>query len=936
MKDFRRTLEDCLLEDIGFSGPWFTWERGRILDRNIRERIDRCVATDSWSQIFPNYSLRHLLHSFSDHCPLLAETEDGRRRSNTPHFCFESWWVLEDSCEKEVKKLWEDSSGPYLNRMKSLTQGLKAWVDRMKFSHKGTAHRLNRRIEELNDEERSKETLVELMEVKLHLNMEMDKEERYWEQRARVNWLQMGDKNTSFFHKYASQRRRINRIRGLQRSDGSIATDESEIEEIARVYFSTLFESKGVGDMEHILSGINACISDGMNQSMLNPYTEAEIIEALNGMGPTKASGSDGFPAIIYQKFWHIVGKDTTDFCLNIIAKAVANRLQKVLDVCIDDSQSAFVPGRLITDNVLLAYEAYDRVEWPFIKGVMARMGFADGFIDLIFRCISSVQYSILSNGEEGSSFRSTRGLQQGDPLSPYLFLFCGEKLSVLMRLAGQENMIKDVKVSREAPSITHLMFADDCILFGDVSNRGINVLKEIIREYEVCSGQCVNFEKSTVLFSSNVTDQERNVSQWTAKGLLLKGLGWRIGDGQKVSIWEDRWVPGDEILNCQNLSQNPSLVKVAELIDNNTRRWNEELILRTFAERDAERILSIPLSMRSHEDFLIWREEATGEYSVRSGHRVLVQGRHTQIHENLKIFYKSLWSLELPSKLKITAWRSMCNYLPNFSNLHFRRIMGHVNCRRCQTEPDTREHLFRNCPVAKETWEKLGMRWSVSEKTTEFTAWVIDVFENNSLLVCRTFVCALWGIWTSRNKFIHEGENQSGGQIADFTTNYLKEIDGSKQLLPVRSTHATRWKAPRETCMRINFDAAFNKQNREACSRLVVRNGRAEVICSKAIVNKNIPSTFAAEALACYQAIDLGVQLGLREVEIEGDSRTVIQKIQEKTEDRSKISAEANMVAHLIATEGIKKGENTYLLQGVPPIAVKAMAVDRAGMENV
>ncbi|KAA3484426.1 reverse transcriptase [Gossypium australe] len=134
-------------------------------------------------------------------------------------------------------------------------------------------------------------------------------------------------------------------------------------------------------------------------------------------------------------------------------------------------------------------------------------MGFADGFIDLIFRCISPVQYSILSYGEEGSSFRSTMGLRQGDPLSPYLFLFCGEGLPALMRLAGQENRIRGAKVSQEAPSITHLMFADDCILFGDVSNRGINVLKEILKEYEVCSEQCVNFEKSTVFFSSNVTD---------------------------------------------------------------------------------------------------------------------------------------------------------------------------------------------------------------------------------------------------------------------------------------------------------------------------------------------------------------------------------------------------------------------------------------------
>ncbi|KAA3457116.1 reverse transcriptase [Gossypium australe] len=825
----------------------------------------------------------------------------------------------------------------------------------------------------------------------------------------------MGDKNTSFFHKYASQRRRINRIQGLQKADGSIATTENEMEEIARVYFSTLFESKGVGDMEHILSGINVCISDSMNQLMQNSFTEEDIIEAVNGMGPTKASGYDGFPAIFYQKFWHIVGKDTTEFCLNvlnhghsvedinrtlivlipktvaptnlknfcpislctvlykIIAKAVANQLQKVLDVCIDASQSAFVPSRLITDNVLLAYEVLHTLKNKRTgrKGYMALKLDMNKAYD---RVECSVQYSILSNGDEGLSFRATRGLRQGDPLSPYLFLFCGEGLLALMRLANQEKRIKGAKVSREAPSITHLMFADDCILFGDVSNRGINVLKEILREYEACSGQCVNFEKTTVFFSANVTDQERNVVCQTfnvqcsndpnkylglpsmvgrKRKLAFQGLkdrlkqrinGWSIrhisqggrevfikavlqaipiiGDGQKVSIWDDRWVPGVEILNCQNSSQNPRLVKVAELIDNNTRSWNAELILSTFAEREAAIILSIPLSISPHEDFIIWSEEATGEYSVRSGHRVLTKGRHTQIQESLKKFYKSLWNLEIPSKLKITAWRGMCNYLPNFSNLHFRRIMGPSNCRRCQAEPETREHLFRNCPVAKQTWEKLGIGWSVLEESMEFTAWVKAVFENNSLLGCRTFICALWGLWSSRNKFLHEGEHQTGGQIADFITNYLKEIDGSKKLLPARGIQATRWKAPGSTCMRINFDATFNYQNREACSGLVVRNGSAE--------------------------------LDLREVEIEGDSRTVIRKIQEKEEDRSEIFAyiedakrrsslfrschflfikrEANMVAHLIATEGFKKGENAYLFHGVPPIAVQAVVIDGLG----
>ncbi|KAH1030127.1 hypothetical protein J1N35_046062 [Gossypium stocksii] len=130
--------------------------------------------------------------------------------------------------------------------------------------------------------------------------MKMDKEERYWEQRDRVNWLKMGDKNTSFFHKFAIQRRCTNRIRGLQRSDGSMASDYVEIETMIRNYFADLFKSRGTIDLGHVLLGVQRCITDSMNQRLLAPYTEEEIVDALKGMGPIKASGPDGLPTIFY------------------------------------------------------------------------------------------------------------------------------------------------------------------------------------------------------------------------------------------------------------------------------------------------------------------------------------------------------------------------------------------------------------------------------------------------------------------------------------------------------------------------------------------------------------------------------------------------------------------------------------------------------------
>ncbi|KAK5811740.1 hypothetical protein PVK06_027104 [Gossypium arboreum] len=186
---FRRTLEGYHLEDIGYSGTCFTWERGRILENIIRERINKSVATNAWIQLFPTYSLRHLPHSFSDHYLLLIETKVGGMGKRSRMFHFEVWWVLEESYEEEIRKLWEGSLGSFQNRILTLANGLKCWAGKIKHKRGQDVKRLTRRLEELNCSERSKEFLVELVDVIVHLNMEMDKKERYWKQRARVNWL---------------------------------------------------------------------------------------------------------------------------------------------------------------------------------------------------------------------------------------------------------------------------------------------------------------------------------------------------------------------------------------------------------------------------------------------------------------------------------------------------------------------------------------------------------------------------------------------------------------------------------------------------------------------------------------------------------------------------------------------------------------------------
>lgn len=121
--------------------------------------------------------------------------------------------------------------------------------------------------------------------------------------------------------------------------------------------------------------------------------------------------------------------------------------------------------------------KAYNQVEWEFLEQMMGKIGFNRSWIRLIMHCISTVSYSIVLNGEVGKTFWPMRGLRQGDPLSPFLFLISSEGLSTLLRLAREEGSLRGIKACRRSPQITHLLFADDCILFGEASEEGTIVL---------------------------------------------------------------------------------------------------------------------------------------------------------------------------------------------------------------------------------------------------------------------------------------------------------------------------------------------------------------------------------------------------------------------------------------------------------------------------
>ncbi|WZZ57367.1 hypothetical protein YC2023_057474 [Brassica napus] len=310
-----------------------------------------------------------------------------------------------------------------------------------------------------------------------------------------------------------------------------------------------------------------------MNQDLTRMVTEEEVFTSVMDIGSHRTPGPDGFSAVFYHHYWDDIKdeimKEITEFfetghldpqlsCTNlclipkvyppssmkdfrpialcnvsykIITKVLVNRLKAHLGSIISENQNAFIPGRMISDNIVVAHEvfhclkagkrqatsymavktyitkAYDRLEWRFLAETMKHLGFDRRWIGWTMECVTAVRYSVLINGKAEGFITPARGLRQGDPLSPYLFIFCAEVLSHLMTKAMEDRSLMGVKISNNAPAVNHLFFADDSLFFSLANIKAAKKLKSILGLYKAVSGQAINLSKSSITFGAKVND---------------------------------------------------------------------------------------------------------------------------------------------------------------------------------------------------------------------------------------------------------------------------------------------------------------------------------------------------------------------------------------------------------------------------------------------
>uniref|UniRef100_A0A803Q8E0 Reverse transcriptase domain-containing protein n=1 Tax=Cannabis sativa TaxID=3483 RepID=A0A803Q8E0_CANSA len=1157
MDAFRNVLDRCHLHEQAFVGDPFTWIKGRITADTIKERLDWCFVNTLWHETFQDITTHHLDYYRSDHRALAVQILPHNASHQQPirrtRFRFEKIWLQEDEATSLIQQNWQQDSvetaaALFKHNLQRCSDSLQQW-HRQKFGNiKKKISKAQKKVADLNNSvDRSITAMAELKQSENILDDLLAQEETYWQQRSRVDWLQNGDQNTKFFHAYASTRKKHNTIKSLIDNNGTVITSKNGMTDVITTFFGDLFTASEINHeaLNHTLSTIPTTVTADMNESLLRPFTNDDVYNALKTINPDKSPGSDGMSAMFYHKYWSIVGNvvskvvlgvlndgdclDTLNHSLitlipkinapqgmgdfrpislcnviyKIVSKALAIRFKDVLPAVISETQSAFLSNRLITDNILVAFElvhhlkhktrgnkgysalkldmskAFDRVEWFYIQEVMRKMGFHVKWIAMIMSCLSSTRFSFMLNGEEVGYVKPTRGLRQGDPLSPYLFLICSEGLSRLLQYEESVQQLKGLRLTRHAPSVSHLLFADDSLLFCEASNSTAVALRRVLETYHSASGQLLNTSKSVMSFSPNTSQSAKDffhhtlgmpisdcherylglpayserdkkemfsdvkeriwqkLHAWNDKlfsvggkevllkavvqsiptyamscfrlpstfcsqlesmmanfwwgstkdgskihwrswkllckskfeggmgfrsfvnfnkallakqawrifempnsllsrllkhryfsnnnflearlghspsliwqgihwgrELLIEGLRYKIGNGFTVSAGFDRWIPG--FTDFKPVSFNGADSMTVSHFITDQREWNISLLNQYFQSIDVDKIVTIPLSFFPSNDRLIWHHTTSGCYTVNSGFHLaenLAENQQTQASSSHSTWWKTFWNLDLPSKVKIFAWRVMQNALPVATGLVRRKVIDSATCSLCNNAWESIGHALFNCTTARKVWRDTKFIIDHTHTHNMYNGdYLIYLSSLHSKQDLELIICTMWAIWHERNKVIHGGVSKSSQDIASFASTYLHQyyraraknqqqfnncnvhtssnasaaVNNSATTPLQRPNSDSSWSPPDITGLKINVDAAVNKERKILGVGAIIRGHHGSVV---AALSKPVQGCFRSdemEAKALFHCLNWAMQLQLHITNVETDALRV------------------------------------------------------------
>ncbi|KAH9751892.1 putative reverse transcriptase/RNA-dependent DNA polymerase [Citrus sinensis] len=436
---------------------------------------------------------------------------------------------------------------------------------------------------------------------------------------------------------------------------------------------------------------------------------------------------------------------------------------------------------------------------------------------------------------------------------------------------------------------------------------------------------------------------------------VLQKGFRWRIGNGEKIQICRDNWIPRPETfkpISIQNMAADAS---VADLISQEN-NWDQRKVRQWFMDEDAAEILRIPLPRRPRMDEVIWHFDKKGQYSVKSGYQLALKiknpdkpscsskGLH---HWNL------LWTLQLPEKIKIFMWRASHNLLRTADNLWRREILLEPTCQICKQGKEITAHTLLLCKAAKKVWRYAPFKTCFPDAVNkDMLEIMVEMAKKLTKSDIEVIVAIYWTIWYGRNKFLFEGKKMEPLLTISRVEAVVEAYRRVKQLkLEPEAKYCSKnqqvWSPPPDNTFKVNVDAAVNFDRQKAGLGVVIRDScnKVKVAAVKSTLFTGDVKTAEAEAVewglvvaksAAFQCIlvESDCQEVVKLINNKEGSRTeimwVISEIQSLSKDFQNFSCyhtprSCNTHAHSLAKLALRNNETVVWLEPIP-VEVESM----------
>nr|GFA60769.1 hypothetical protein [Tanacetum cinerariifolium] len=338
-------------------------------------------------------------------------------------------------------------------------------------------------------------------------------------QKAKVEWLRAGDRNSSYFHNVVKGDQFVNHFKNVLgqslevlpfSNPDSLFMKKLPTVEALKLFFKDSWSVVG----DDVCKAVRDFFSNGKLLKEINATITSLVPKVA---APSKVSNYRPIACcnVVYK----------------IISKVICNRLKGVLGFLVDDNQSAFIPSRQISNNIMLSQElmrnyhrnrglakcafkidiekAYDYVEWVFLSSSLKHFGFPELMVKWIMNYITTTSFTVNVNGDHTGFFKGMRGLRQGDPLSPYLFTLIMEVFNLVLRREINKNSAFRYHWQCKELKLTHLCLANDLLLFYNGDSCSVAILNNAISTFGGLSGLLPNFTKSMVFFG-NVREVSR------------------------------------------------------------------------------------------------------------------------------------------------------------------------------------------------------------------------------------------------------------------------------------------------------------------------------------------------------------------------------------------------------------------------------------------